>query len=127
MGFLLSEKTYFQNPYLCRTEDWLTGQVGRPDRSTAPWSVDRPSRPTCTALCTLSAQWPVDRDGRPLERAVLSGFIGRPGRSTGGSNGRILTVGGRPARSTGSTDRSQRLVFSGLYKRGFCHCLKLRF
>jgi len=145
MGFLLSEKTYFQIPYLCRTEKLF--QASAVDRSGRPSlkSVDRISRPTCTDVHAFVHWRTVDRVGRPLQRALLSGNIGRPVRSTdreftlcsSGSvdrDGRpeaptvgFLTVGGRPARSTGSSDRPQRSDFSDLYKLGFCHCFHTRF
>jgi len=77
--------------------------------------VDRPSRPTWTAVhvCT-SADRPVDRDqcqcslfvsvdriGRPSESSTLRQSCGRPSRSTDLPNGRIYDRW----RSTGPVDR----------------------
>ena len=132
MGFLLSEKTYFQIPYLCRTENCFrlqrsTGPVDRVwSRSTG--SVDRRAQ-TCTPLCTgerstgsvdrpgelCSLEISVDRTGRPTE-SLLSAPVGR---STGGSNGRIFDRW----RSTGPVDRqcwqNPTASFLAAYKLGF--------
>ena len=90
-----------------QTRTGLTGWSGRPDRSTG-------RAQTCTPECTgerstvpvdrfkESALWK-SRSTAPVDRQrvySLLQLLGRPGRSTGGCNGRILTVGGRPARST---------------------------
>ena len=108
-------------------------------------SADRTGRPTCTNVHAYLYWRTADRAGRPLQRAVLSGkfgrppgstvrelnsqlqWVGRPRRSTVAPTVRNPTVGGRPRRSTGSTDRSQRLVFWQPINWGSCHCLKPRF
>ena len=77
-------------------------EVGRPDRST---DVHKRAR-----LCVLE-------DGRPYDRQRfrLSAPVGRSTRrSTVAPTVGFLTVGGRPHGSTGSSDRPQRLYFSGL-------------
>ena len=121
MGFLLSEKTYFQIPYLCRTEDWLTGQVGRPDRSTAP-QAGRPGRSTDVhksvhVLESLGrSTGPVDRDESSALRMFRStGLVDRYCPTV-----TFLTVGGRPGRSTDACQSCQLSLTAsfvqGLYK-----------
>ena len=91
-------------------------QASAADRSGRPIlkSADRMGRPTCTDVHALTGRRPVDPCGRPDQRALLSVFLGRPDRSTGGSNGRIFDRWRSTGRSTGRSDRPQRLYFSGL-------------
>ena len=131
--FLLSQKDQSLNPKFSGSgsSDFSELTVaGRPGRSTG-------RAQTCTPVCTGERSTvPVDRfresalwkfrSTASVDRQRSNSLLqvrGRPGRSTGGSNGRILDRW----RSTGSTDRAQRSDFSGLYKRGFCHCFELRF
>ena len=60
-------------------------------------SVDRSGRPGLVALaCTFCARLPVDRTGRPTDRPLLSGFVGRPGQSTDRTNNSFCLACGRP-------------------------------
>ena len=93
-----------QRARLCALED------GRPDRSTASESF---------ALGNYRSTGPVDR-----QRVLLSPPVAR---STGSVDRRLQRSDFDRCRSTGSSDRAQRSDFSGLYKRGFCHCFEPRF
>ena len=140
MGFYLNQKDYLQIPVflqfrLQRPTGRSTGsEVGRPSRSTdvhgrarLDWQVvGRPVRstgPESSALWKVRPTVPVDRQ---RVHSLLQ-LLGRPGRSTGGSNGRIFDRWRSTGRSTGSSDRLQRLVFWQPINWGSCHCLKLRF
>jgi len=79
MGFLLSEKTYFQIPYLCSSALCLPGQFGRPDRSTAPSGRSTGSVDRCAQTCTLATH--CSRSTGPVDRVESSTL--RMFRSTG--------------------------------------------
>ena len=133
MGFLLSEKTYFQIPYLCRTENCFrlqrsTGPVDRVwSRSTG--SVDRRAQ-TCTPSCTgerstgsvdrfrelCSLEISADRSGRPTE-SLLSAPVAR---STGTVDRRLqrsdfwpLAVD-RPGRPVVLTDPNGQIFLTSI-------------
>ena len=139
MGFLLSEKTYFQIPYLCRTVQTVSGFSGRPDRSTGSevgrpdQSTDvhrrarlgaledgRPGRSTASESFALWKYRPTGPVDRQRDYSLLQ-WVGRPSRSTGGSKRSdfwplAVDRAGRPVALT----EPQRLYFLTAYKRGSC-------
>ena len=65
----------------------ISGLIGRPHQSTGP----------CGIGMHICARLPVDRTGWPTDRPLLSGFVGRPGRSTDRSNYSFWLACGRPS------------------------------
>jgi len=132
MGFLVSQKIDFKSCF----QTWkLTDRPSRSTgRSTEARSGRLSSRPTCTDLCTLSAQWTGRPGGRPIQRGCSLEMSSRPlGRPTVHSRSSVdrpvdrraatvrnMTVGRSTGRSTDSADRAPTAIFLAAYKRGSC-------
>ena len=98
MGFLWKLKDQHFSPKCWPRIGLRVDQAGRPEPR-----AGRPGGSTDVHRTVHVWQFSgrVDRAGRPELRAVLSVLLGRPGGSTGGSNGRIFDRYG----STGRVDR----------------------
>ena len=107
-----------------QTWNWLTGWSGRPSGRPHHGPVDLTVDRRAQTYARLAVQGSGRPGGRPLQRVLLSGFLGRPGGRPVLPNGHIFDRWRSTGRSTGSSDRLQRLVFWQPINWGSCHCLK---
>ena len=101
------------------TQNWLTGQVGRPHGRPYQGPVDPAVDRRAQSCARLAAQWAGRPTGRPDQRALLS----VSGRSTGLPNGHIYDrwrPTGRPTAGLSGCQISLTASFLfGLYKPQF--------